>query len=251
MVEQFEVRWEGVLPARPQDVWDGFTRHADGYLWKIDYEPRVGGAERGLTAGGGTVTAWEPPSHFATRTRPESERDGFNEIDYRLEPLGSDGGTTLLRYRHRCEVPADELEVQLASCRAHTTFYLHSLGQYACFFAGRQAAYVSVDGPAASANGGFVALRRALGLADDVVAGDPVRLTPAGLEPIEGVVDYATSSFLGVRTADALYRLYGRDTWGWPVTAAHHLFAEDADQAASERAWGAWVAGVFESEQVA
>jgi hypothetical protein len=248
MVKEFEVRWEGELPAGPQDVWDAITQHADGYLWKIEYEPWVGGAERGLTVGGGTVTAWDPPRHFATRTRPENERDGINELDYRLEPLGS---VTYMRYVHRCEVPAEDFDRQLDACRQHTTFYQHSLGQYACHFAGREPAYVSVEAPESSAQGGFVALRRALGLADDVVAGDPVRLTPGGIEPIDGVVDYATGAFLGVRSADALYRVYGRDTWGWPVGVAHHLFADGVDQAASERAWGDWVAGVFDSERVA
>jgi hypothetical protein len=248
MVKEFEVRWEGELPARPEEVWEAITQHADGYLWAIDYEPWVGGAERGLTAGGGTVTAWEPPRHFATRTRPETERDGFNELDYRLEPLGP---VTYMRYVHRSEVPADDYDRQLDACRRHTAFYHHSLGQYACYFAGREPVCVSVEAPESSAHGGFVALRRALGMADDVVAGDPVRLTPAGLEPIDGVVDYATDAFLGVRSADALYRLYGRDAWGWPVGVAHHLFADDADQAASERAWGDWVAGVFDSERVA
>ncbi|MBI5105438.1 MAG: SRPBCC domain-containing protein [Solirubrobacterales bacterium] len=246
MVKQWEVRWEGVLPAAPQAVWDAITRHADGYLWRIEYEPWVGGAERGLTAGGGTVTAWDPPRRFATRSRPEAERDGLNELDYVLEPLG--GGATYLRYVHRAEVPAGDFDRQLAACRAHTAFYQHSLGQYACFFAGREAAYVSVEAPEAAT---FAALRRALGLPGDVVAGDPVRLTPAGLEPIEGVVDYATGPFLGVRTADALYRVYGRDTWGWPAGIAHHLFAADADQAAAQRDWEAWAAGVFESERVA
>ena len=83
------------------------------------------------------------------------------------------------------------------------------------------------------------------------MAGDPVRLEPAGLDPIDGVVDYATGAFLGVRSADALLRFYGRDRWGWPVGVAHHLFAPGADAAASERAWGDWVAGVFENERVA
>ena len=248
MVREWEVRWEGELPARPQDVWDAITQHADGYLWKIEYEPRVGGAERGLTAGGGTVTAWDPPHHFATRTRPETERDGFNELDYVLEPLGA---ATYLRYTHRAEIPADDFDRQLAACRQHTSFYNHSLGQYATHFAGREPVYVSVDGPAASAEGGFVALRRALGVPDDVVAGDRVRLTPAGMDPIDGVVDFATGPFLGVRSADALYRLYGRDTWGWPAGVAHHLFADGADRAQSERAWSDWVAGVFETEAVA
>jgi hypothetical protein len=140
---------------------------------------------------------------------------------------------------------------QLEACRQHTAFYNHSLGQYACYFAGREPAYVSVEAPDSSAQGGFVALRRALGVADDVVPGDPVSLTPAGIEPIDGVVDYATGAFLGVRSADALYRLYGRDAWGWPVGVAHHLFAEGVEQAASERAWDDWVAGVFDSERAA
>ncbi|WP_028058799.1 SRPBCC family protein [Candidatus Solirubrobacter pratensis] len=248
MVKEFEVRWEGELPAGPQEVWDAITRHSAGYMWTIEYEPWIGGAERGLTAGGGTVTAWAPLRHFSTRTRPETERDGVNELDYRLEPVGS---ATYLRYVHRTAVPAGDYDRQLAACRHHTSFYQHSLGQYACHFAGREAAYVSVDGPESSPQGGFLALRRALGLAGDVVTGDRVRLTPAGLEPIDGVVDYVTGSFLGVRSADALYRLYGRDTWGWPVGVALHLFGEDVDQAASERAWGDWVAGVFDGERVA
>jgi hypothetical protein len=88
-------------------------------------------------------------------------------------------------------------------------------------------------------------VRRALGLADDVVPGDRARLTPAGMDPIDGVVDYATDAFLGVRSADALYRVYGRDRWGWPVGVAHHFFGDGVDQAASERAWRDWMAGVF------
>jgi len=54
-----------------------------------------------------------------------------------------------------------------------------------------------------------------------------------------------------VRSADALYRFYGRDAWGWPVGVAHHLFADGADAAASERAWSAWLDGVFATEAVA
>jgi hypothetical protein len=249
MVREFEVRWESELPASPEAVWDAITKHADGYLWNVEFEPRVGGAERGLTRSGGTVTAWEPQRHFATRTRPDNELGESNELDYRLEPLGP---ITYVRYRHRSVLPAEDFDVQLDACRRHTAFYRHSLGQYACYFAGRKAAYVSVDGPEESANGGFAALRRALGLPDGVVAGDPVRLTPDGLDPIEGVVDYANEAFLGIRTADALIRVYGRDAWGWPAGVALHLFGEDVDQAATERAWAEWVAGVgFQTERVA
>ncbi len=247
MGQEFENRWEGELPASPWDVWDAITRHADGYLWKIDYEPWVGGAERGLSVGGGTVTAWEPPQHFATRTRPDTERDGYNELDYRLEARGP---VTYLRYVHRGVFPDDvDFALMLENCRAHTAFYQHSLGQYACYFARREPVCVTVDGPESAT--GFATVRRALGLAGDVVAGDRVRLTPAGLAPIDGVVDYATGPFVGVRSADALYRVYGRDRWGYPVSVAHHLFGDGVDQAASERAWSDWMAGVFETEEVA
>jgi uncharacterized protein YndB with AHSA1/START domain len=245
MAEEFEVRWEGELPATPQDVWDAFTLHTAGWLWRIEYEPRVGGAERGLSSGGGTVTAWDPPRHFATRA--ESADGWWNELDYVLEPRAAG---THLRFTHR-SVFAEDYDRQLDACRQHTAFYYHSLGEYLRHFAGRDAAYVAAEAPAASARGGFATLRRALGVGDDVAAGDRVRLTPAGLEPIDGVVDYATHAFLGVRSGDALYRFYGRDAWGWPVGVAHHLFADRAGEAAAERAWSGWLDGVFATEAVA
>jgi hypothetical protein len=183
MAKEFEVRWEGELSAGPQEVWDAVTLHTEGWLWKIDYEPWLGGAERGLSSGGGTVTAWDPLRHFATRTRPEGERDGLNE----LEPRGAG---TYLRYVHRGVLPED-YDRQRDSCRRHTAFYDHSLDEH------------------------------------------------------------ATAAFPGVRSADALYRVYGRDAWGWPVSLAHHLFAEGADQALAQQAWSGWLNGVFATEAVA
>ena len=58
-----------------------------------------------------------------------------------------------------------------------------------------------------------------------------MQLRPAGLPPIDAVVDYRTDAFLGLRTDDALIRVYGRDAFGWPVGVALHLFAPDADGA--------------------
>ncbi|WP_433219621.1 hypothetical protein [Microtetraspora malaysiensis] len=142
-----------------------------------------------------------------------------------------------------------DLRHELDSCRQHTTFYYHSLGEYLRHFGGRDAVYFTAEAPEASASGGFAKARRALGVSDRVEVGDEVRLTPAGLKPIEGVVDYATPVFLGVRSADALYRFYGRDAWGWPVGVAHHLFAGDADAAAARQGWGTWLEEVFTSEE--
>ncbi|MCA2190838.1 SRPBCC domain-containing protein [Nonomuraea cavernae] len=240
MSERFEVRWEGELPAAPREVWDAFTVHTAGWYWKIAYEPWVGGAERGLTSAG-TVTVWDPPRHFTTRSA-----DGSNELDYVLEP--SRGGT-FLSYRHRGETTENH-ERELDACRRHTAFYYHSLGEYLRHFSGRDAAYVSAEAPDSSAKGGFAVLRQALGVPEDVAAGDTVRLTPAGMEPIDGVVDYATATFLGVRGDDALYRFYGRDVWDWPVGVAHHMFVAGADEAELTQTWSTWLDGVFAKDVV-
>jgi hypothetical protein len=246
MTRDFEVRWEGELPAPPEVVWDGFTAHTDGWLWRIEYEPRVGGRERGLAQEGGTVTAWDPPRHFRTRS---TDGGTFNQLDYRLDRRGSG---SFLRYVHTGVLGDDDYDVQLDACEQHTAFYYHSLGEYVRHFPGCQAVYMSVDAPpASSAPGGGAAVRRALGVPDDVAAGDSVRLALAGIEPIDGVVDYVTDVFLGVRSADALHRVYGRDEWGWPVGVAHHLFGPGVDQAAVARSWGRWLDDVFADTEVA
>jgi hypothetical protein len=85
--------------------------------------------------------------------------------------------------------------------------------------------------------------RLALGLSDDAAVGDKVRLTPEGLEPVEGVVDYVSPSFLGVRSDDAIYRF----TYGFDGTTlvGHRLFAEGVDRGRAEAAWSSWLTRVF------
>lgn len=241
MAREFEVSWEGELGAEPERVWDAFTVRTAGWLWPIEYEPWVGGAERGVA--GGTVTVWDPPRHFTTYAEQGEGR--FNQLDCQLEARGEG---TYLRFVQRAAIDEENYDQELDACRRHTAFYYHSLREYVKHFSGRDAAYFSVDGPESSAQGGFGVLRKALGVPEGVAVGDRVRLTPAGMAPIDGVVDYATGPFLGVRGADALYRFYGRDEWGWPVGVAHHLFAADADGPASEKVWREWINDVFTTE---
>jgi hypothetical protein len=87
-------------------------------------------------------------------------------------------------------------------------------------------------------------LSGALGLDHPATEGDKVRLTPEGLAPIEGVVDYVSPVALGVRTGDGLYRFVrGHDG---SVAVGHHLFA-DVDAEEAEQAWQAWLSRVFEA----
>lgn len=244
MGQTFEVRWTDEVGAPPGAVWDAVTRHSDGWLWPISYEPRRGGAESGLTPDGGTVTDWEPERRFST-TGPMA--GGANRIEYTLAP-SADGTRTAVSFVHHGIVGDDEdLAVQYGACVAHTDLYRHSMGQYATHFAGRDATYVEVDaGEASQADGSTARLTEALGLATASV-GDEVTIDVPGTEPITGTIDYAAQTLVGIRSAHGLHRIYGRDRWGWPVSVAHHLFDPAADGAAVEEAWRTFLAGVFES----
>ena len=167
----------------------------------------------------------------------------FNALEFIIE--ARDGGTAVLRYVHS-GIMTEDWDNQYDSADQHTDFYLHTLGQYLRYFDGRPVTYVAAEGPDASkAPGSFDALRGALGLAGPGAAGDPVRLTLPGLDPLEGVVNYATPNFLGVRTDDGLYRFYGRNAFGMPVGLAHHLFAAGVNREKTELAWRTWLDGLY------
>jgi hypothetical protein len=83
----------------------------------------------------------------------------------------------------------------------------------------------------------------ALGVTGPVAMGDKVRLTPEGLPTLEGIVDYLSPSFLGIRTSDGLYRfIHGFDG---SVVIGHHVSSGDVDQREAERAWESWLTRTF------
>ena len=100
----------------------------------------------------------------------------------------------------------------------------------------------SLDGPKVERERAWSVFRRALGLKGDAVEGAPVSADLEGLPAIDGVVDYVSPDFLGVRTPDALYRfIHGFDG---TIVLGHHIFAP-VDQKATERAWQSWVEAAF------
>jgi uncharacterized protein YndB with AHSA1/START domain len=240
MSREFEIRREVDLPATPEDVWEAIATGPGTAAWLFpqgDPEPRVGGK----TPDGSTVEAWDPPRHFAVRY--EGEDGFFNALEFVIE--GREGGTTLLRYAHSGMI-TDDWDNQYDAANQHTDFYLHTLGQYLEHFNGRTATFVGdvpggINGPEPSAAAGaFDVLRRAIGV-DGAVEGDTVRAEPDGIEPLEGVVDYLRPNFVGIRTADALYRFFGRNAFGMPVGMAIHAFADGVDKDATQAAWQEWL----------
>jgi hypothetical protein len=162
---------------------------------------------------------------------------GRNEIDPR------EGGGSAIRYVNSGMLGGD-WEPEYEAMSEGDPMYLAKLAEYLTYFSGRFGVSIDAQGPdVPDREQAMATFRRALGLSDAVAVGEQVRLAPQGPAPIEGVVDYVSPSFLGVRSSDALYRfIYG---FTGSTMVGHHLFAEGADQQEAEAAWGSWLANVF------
>jgi hypothetical protein len=158
---------------------------------------------------------------------------------------GRDGGSTVLRFVHRGFLGDDWSDDFEATTGQGWDMYLHTLAQYVAHFAGRPVTFVYANGPEVSAKeDAWPVLWAGLGLTGPVAVDEPVRLTPSGLPPIEGVADHVGPDFLGVRTADGLYRFHGLARLGMPIAVGHHIY-RDLDRRAAERDWTNWLHGLF------
>lgn len=233
---EFDCSREVIVAASPEAVWEAVatTEGNAGWLFPNEIGPDGDGAR-----------AWEPPSHLAVR---QEQDDWYNDLEFVIEDRGD--GTSTVRYTHCGVFPAEGFEIQNEAIQQHTDFYLHTLGEYLQHFSGRKATYIGdvpggIQGPAGSATPeGLKRLQRALGLEEHVRQGDLVSLIPGGVEPIEGVVDYLTPNFMGIRTPDALYCFFGRGAFGGPVAVVIHSF-NGRDPEAAKAAWKQYLDGAL------
>jgi uncharacterized protein YndB with AHSA1/START domain len=234
MSREFEIRKEIALDATPEQVWEAITTGPGLEAWFMTMEVPPDGAG---------ATTWDPPKHFATRT-PVVEDGSTHAFEYLIE--ARDGGSTVLRFVHSGFL-GDDWNAEYEGMTSHGwDMYLHTLAQYLRYFPGRPATYVEAEGPQDSADAAaWPVLLRALGVSNRPEAGEQVRLTPEGLAPIEGVVDYIESQFLGVRTGDALIRFHGRAALGMTVAVAQHLYRADVDRGEIQRTWQSWLYRTF------
>jgi hypothetical protein len=242
MSRSFEISREVDLPAAPGDVWTAITAHPAAWQFPTGMEIPPGAAP----PEGAPVTTWDPPHRLVIRI--ESPDGTFNALDYSIEARS--GGTAHLRYVHS-GILADEWEDQYDAIGGHTDFYLHTLGEYLAHFNGRPVTYVGqpssgIDGPAAADTpDAMETLRAALGLSPEAAVGDAVHASLGDAGTLDGVIDYSTPEFLGVRTDEGLYRFFGRNHFGGVVGMSAHLFVEDVDAAAHEAALKGWLDAVF------
>jgi uncharacterized protein YndB with AHSA1/START domain len=241
MSREFELRKEIELAASPEQVWEAIATGPGITSWFMSHEvvPGVGGSvtlRLGDFEGTSAITAWDPPSRFATRGGTADEP---HTVEYLVE--GRAGGSAVLRLRHT-GFTGDDWEGEYQATSAGWDMYLHTLAQYVAHFPGRTAIYVSAQAPASSADpAAWSALLTGLGFTDSLAEGDRVRLDLDGQPSIDGVADYVRPTFVGIRTGDALYRFHGRAVLGLPIAVGHHLYSADVDGAGAQKAWQAWL----------
>ena len=88
-------------------------------------------------------------------------------------------------------------------------------------------------------------LRAALGIGDGAAVGDAVHADLGAAGSLDGVIDYLTPQFIGVRTDDGLFRFFGRNAFGGVVGLSAHMFRDDVDAARAEAALKAWLDAVY------
>ena len=242
MSREFEVSREVDLPASPDDVWTAIT--SDTAAWQFPTGLEIPAGE--TPPEGSPITTWDPPHRLVVRV--ESPDGTFNALDYEIE--ARDGGTVRLRYVHS-GILADGWEDQYDAIGGHTDFYLHTLAQYLEHFNGRPVTYVGqqsagIEGPAtAGTPEAMETLRAALGIAPDASVGDRVDAALGEAGRLEGLIDYSTPGFLGVRNDEGLYRFFGRNHYGGVVGMSAHLFVEGVDAGTREAQLKAWLDGVY------
>lgn len=237
MSKKFEIRREVVVPGTPEQIWAAISAETAGWMFPSPLEVPADGSKPDSPV----IATWEPPTQLDIHM---AGPDGwFNNLDYLIE--ARDNSTAVVRYVH-AGVFAEDWDNQYDGASKHTDFYLHSLGQYLQYFAGRPTTYVSVEGPETSGTPEALAtLRGALGIDATTAIGDTVTFDVPGLGSVSAVVDYLNDWFIGLRTDDALLRFYGRNAFGGNVDAAHHLFSADADGEAANGAWKIWLDSVY------
>jgi uncharacterized protein YndB with AHSA1/START domain len=245
MARPFEVRDEIEIAATPEEVWEAITTGAGMDAWFMgtnEVEGQLGGKVRTTMPGftmESTITTWEPPRRFAD-TSPEGDDGRVMAFSFEIEGRG--GGRTLLRFVHSGFLPDDDWEGEFDGLKEGDPAYFFKVAEYLEHFRGRRAVPVSAFGPEVERDRAFSTFARELGLAQSPAVGDHVDRTIEGIGRIEGVVDYRSRDFLGVRTADAIYRFIHGYTG--TIVLGHHVFA-DVDREATDRAWQAWVDRVF------
>src|SRR5918996_1231821 len=218
MAHPFKLTHEFEVDASPEEVWDAIATGPGVDAWFMgvnEIEPREGGTTRMMFRGSSeeaTVTAWEPPTRFASRT-PEGEDGSLHAFEYLVEGRGQ--GSTVVRWVHSGFL-GDNWEKEYEGLSEGDPMYFDKLRVYLTYFRGRRAIPVNVfGGPVVpDRDEAWATFHRGLGLSGPPQLGEKVRLMPISV-------------------------------FGGPVGVGHHIFVDGLDQAETEAAWESWLTKLF------
>ncbi|HEX2088973.1 MAG TPA: SRPBCC domain-containing protein [Actinomycetota bacterium] len=245
MTRPFEVDRQLEVAAAPEQAWDVITT-GDGmdgwFMGRNEITPGVGGTVKTVSPAfteEAKITAWEPPTRFAYRG-DELEDGTVHQFEYQIEPRPNGSS---IRWLHT-GVLGPDWESTYEAMSEGDPMYFQKLAEYLTYFYPRKATVVDAFGPNIPDHERvWETLRPALGLTGPVNLDDRLRLTPEGLDVIDGVVDWVSPNMLGVRTEDALYRfIHGFEG---TVMVGHHIYVPGLDQKEQEEAWSSWMNKVF------
>lgn len=250
MTHEFEISEQVEIDGTPEQVWDAIATGPGIDSWLMgrnQIDARAGGRaamDMGEFVMESTVTVCEPLKRLAYRSDPAPD-GAFHAFEFLIE--ARDGGSTVLRFVHSGFL-GDDWEAEYEGLRKGDPMYVAKLAEYVKYFSGRYAAPIAAYAEQShDRQRVWEVMLGGLGLAAPAAVGDKVRLTPSGLPPIDGVVDYVSEDFFGVRSADAIYRfIYG---FNGAVVLGHHIFGAPGrpspDVKEAQDAWRSWLAAIF------
>jgi hypothetical protein len=155
---------------------------------------------------------------------------------------GKEGGTTVLHLVQSGFFGGDDWEAEYDGFGKGWDMFFHNLAEYLRYFPGLPVANVVATGftglPGETVWANLIAR-----LGADPALGERVRLTPKGLEPIEGVVDLRGRSLLGIRTEHGFYRFMADDLHHM-VSTTQYFYGVTVDRESRTAAWQSWLDGL-------
>jgi uncharacterized protein YndB with AHSA1/START domain len=237
MPREFEIANEISVDATPQQVWDAIATGPGVDAWFMGHtEIEPGTTVRTEFPGGFAmryaVSEWDPPHRLAYRGEPTDD-GSFHAWEFLVE--GREGSTTVVRAVHSGALA--QWDDEYDAIREGDAMYLGKLAAYVEHFAGATGPSLLLEREVPGGRDAAMArLRERLGLPAGAAEGDAVRVTPEGMEPYDGVVDYVTPFALGLRSRDGLQRFL--HAFGSLVVEEHRYDGEPL------RDWDAWLARV-------
>lgn len=239
MTHPFEIRGEITVDATPDQVWDAIASGPGVDSWlmghtEIDSDSKTSTFDMFGNTTTSAITVWEPGHRYATEE--VKNPDGtFMAMEWLIE--AHDNGSAVVRFVHS-GLLGENWEAEYNALSAGDHAYLTKLAVYLAHFAPRTATRSTfLPGPVTKDS--WAAMTAAVGAGTDAADGQPARLTVPGIEPADGVVEFAGSpSFVGMRADDAMYMLiHGYNDM---MFATAHYF-DDRDRSAETQAWQAWL----------